>query len=412
MTRSKKSKGLARRSSVGIDLARKSRSEIIGELASAFNQKNLTLYLGAGVSVGSGLPTWDRLVLAMYFSTMADKTMKGWRPFPNYLYAIAEFHLKRGQEPLEITARKVRKFCPGERQLFDELHRALYQAFVDPYSGQVEHPNVPELRSGNPTLDAVARLIEQGDWASKGVKSVITYNYDSLLETALTGFPHQPIFDGSGWDATKLPIYHVHGFVPLSDADQGSNGEEIVFTEDQYHLTAQDSYSWSNLVQIQAMSSSVGLMIGLSLSDRNMRRLLDAVGQAPVGARNYAILNRPSWTSPKDYSLDEIHEKAIDYISRFTASGVKPKYGTEEVMYSKPNVKSSRPDMKSVAGGPDDEPRYRYEIRGILKEVERFDSEQQEDVLWQLGVQPIWYDDYQEIPQIIGEISGKAGGLA
>jgi SIR2-like domain len=411
MTRSKKSKGQAHRSSIGVDLARKSRSEIIGELASAFSQKNLTLYLGAGVSVGSGLPTWDRLVLAMYFSTMADKTMKGWRPFPNYLYAIAEFHLKRGQEPLEITARKVRKDRPGD-QFFDELRKALYQGFIDPYSEAADYPDANRLRSGNPTLAAVARLIEKGEWPSRGVKSVVTYNYDNLLETVLGVFPHQPVFHGSGWDTTKMPIYHVHGFVPLSDADQGSNGEEIVFTEDQYHLTAQDSYSWSNLVQIQAMSSSVGLMIGLSLSDRNMRRLLDAVGQAPVGARNYAILNRPSWTSPKDYSLDEIHEKAIDYMSRFTASGVKPKYGTEEVMYSKPKVKSSRPDMKSVAGGPDDEPRYRYEIRGILKEVERFDSEQQEYVLRQLGVQPIWYDDYQEIPQIIGEISGKAGGLA
>jgi hypothetical protein len=79
------------------------RDEAIAELRQAYQRHRLTLYLGAGVSVGSGLPTWDRLVLAMYFNAIAQKKMGDRRPFPNYLYAIADWHLKRTPVPLEIT---------------------------------------------------------------------------------------------------------------------------------------------------------------------------------------------------------------------------------------------------------------------------------------------------------------------
>jgi hypothetical protein len=47
------------------------RPEMLDRLRQAFNEKRLSLYLGAGVSVGSGLPSWDKLVLAMYFSGIA-----------------------------------------------------------------------------------------------------------------------------------------------------------------------------------------------------------------------------------------------------------------------------------------------------------------------------------------------------
>jgi hypothetical protein len=49
-------------------------------------------------------------------------------------------------------------------------------------------------------------------------------------------------------------------------------------------------------------------------------------------------------------------------------------------------------------------PSYRIEISGILKEVERLDVEQQTFVLRQLGVQPIWYSDHDEIPALLESI--------
>ena len=78
-------------------------------LQSAYKQGDLTLYLGAGVSILNGLPPWDRLVLSMYYSAISSEAM-GIRPFSNYLFAIAEWHLGRNHEPLDITARRLRKY--------------------------------------------------------------------------------------------------------------------------------------------------------------------------------------------------------------------------------------------------------------------------------------------------------------
>ena len=67
------------------------KDQAIEELRLAFQKNNITLYLGAGVSVVNGLPIWNQLILAMYFGAISEERMDGWRPFSNYLYAIVEY---------------------------------------------------------------------------------------------------------------------------------------------------------------------------------------------------------------------------------------------------------------------------------------------------------------------------------
>ena len=349
----------------------------IAAVREAYGKGNLTLYLGAGVSIANGLPPWDKLVLAMYFAAISQQSMGGWRPFPNYLFAIAEWHLSRFHEPLEITARRIRKYYPTDSDFLENLRQTLYAGYFYPESARFEPLKLEELRNANRTLDAVARICERSVINTKGARAVITYNYDELLETALGMFPFQTFWKPTSTVLEKLPIYHVHGFVPI-EAGQGSEPEEIVFTEEQYHLAAYDAYSWSNLVQIQNMSSSVGLMIGLSLSDRNMRRLLNAIVSLPHHPTHYALLQAPKWQAPSEAELDDINAKAIEYKKRFEKSGVK------------------KPDIKSKPNS---------QIKGIIKEVERLDIEQQAFLLNQLGVRPIWYKDHNtDIPKIIDKI--------
>ena len=166
-------------------------------LRQAWEAQNLTLYLGAGVSVGNGLPTWERLVLAMYFSAVNRNRLGGWRPYPNYLYAIAEWHLERSNEPLDITARKIRRYHQDPQDFLESLRQTLYAGFVE--SGQYEdawfQPLEPgALREANSTLDAVARLCESGCADRKGVRAVIKYIFYCLLETALRSLDCQPIW--------------------------------------------------------------------------------------------------------------------------------------------------------------------------------------------------------------------------
>jgi len=54
-----------------------SREESIKDLRRAFKNNNLGIYLGAGVSIENNLPTWEKLVLAMYFNKISEQQLNG-----------------------------------------------------------------------------------------------------------------------------------------------------------------------------------------------------------------------------------------------------------------------------------------------------------------------------------------------
>lgn len=372
-------------------------------LKKASDRNDITLYLGAGVSVASGLPTWERLVLAMYFSSISEQKMKGWQPFSNYLYAIAEWYLQNETEPLEITARKLRRYLTDRAdapEFIESLHQNLYQHFLNK-AGEPVSFDTYLIKEGNATLKAVGEFCDKG-----GVNTVITYNYDNLLEKILAydGLHHQTIFrDTHDFIQEVLPVYHVHGFVPLDKNTDHSTFDEIIFTEDQYHTIARDPYHWSNLVQMKSMTNSIGIMIGLSMSDRNMRRLLDAIKNAPIETKNYAILQKPEPVMPELETLDEIHEKAKEYLNLFERSGIKSDRESGQVMFQKIGVKSDQP-VSFGALGIKSPKRYQQEIAQIIDHVQKLNREQQEFVLKDLGITPIWYENHADIPDILNEI--------
>ena len=347
------------------------------KLRSAFQEKNLTLYLGAGISIGSSLPSWEKLVLAMYFSKISQENLGGWRPFSNYLYAIAEWYLDNSTEPLEIIARKVRRYYSPESEIsfLDDLYLSLYGSFLVDGQPSTEL-NSQMLRGNNATLNSVAKLCESD---SNGIHAIVTYNYDSLLEIALNKVPYQTIFKSTPLESNTLPIYHVHGYVPLDRETTCSEGDEIVFTEDQYHQVAQNPYYWSNLVQLQLMSNSVGLMVGLSLSDRNMRRILDAIRNSPINSDNFALLKEPDIRGPEREVIDDIHHKAIDYLDEFENSGIKSEQRySESVFFPQPGVKSGK--LIISRGGVKGGERYQFEIAEIIEQIKLVDKKLQENV--------------------------------
>lgn len=215
--------------------------------------------MGAGVSLASGLPSWNQLVLALYHrAASGDLKNARWLPYPNYLYAIAEWQLEHGHESLEITARKIEKFYNEESELFQDLKATLYAGLV---------MNLPaNWKILEPTC--FAKVIQRSKpWLSYAVKPKRTAG--GFMQLSLTTMIHAsqrsfiPV-----WKSSNVPtvdqraIIHVHGFIPI--VGEGSPPGEIVFMEQQYHAAAHSPYSWSNLSQIQCLSSSVGLMIGLS----------------------------------------------------------------------------------------------------------------------------------------------------
>lgn len=345
------------------------------EMQQACKSRRITLLLGAGVSMGSGLPSWNTLVQMMYFSALDSRWQReGITAHPGYLFAVAEWQLSRTREPNEITARKIRRYYKDPTEFLDRLKQTLYPPFSSTEGQHLRPPRPRELPGRNGTLAAVADLcrpLNKGE--KRRARAVVNYNYDSLLEMVLDEAvkgAYQPVWQPSvAVDLNRVPIYHVHGFVPLNG--KGSRPDQVVFTEDQYHAAMHDPYSWSNLVQLQYLTTTIGIMVGMSLSDRNMRRLLDALRHLPGRRTHFAILERPKWPEPSTYEIAAIQESAEKYRREFDLDG---SWGARRV---------------------------EIDPAGLAEEVQDLDERQQTRVLEELGVRVVWYDAHEEVPGIL-----------
>lgn len=130
------------------------------------------------------------------------------------------------------------------------------------------------------------------------VKSVITYNFDDLLERQLSSnsILHRCIYtDNESYDPDELSIYHVHGFLPEERKSyDGLDNSTLVFSEEGYHQIYSDSYHWSNLVQLNSFRESTCLMVGLSMTDPNLRRLLEISSKNIERSKHFAFMKRLS----------------------------------------------------------------------------------------------------------------------
>ena len=86
-------------------------------------------------------------------------------------------------------------------------------------------------------------------------------------------------------------MYHVHGYLPSNFLEE-SKEPNLIFTEEDYHRVYRDSYSWSNLAQLSALRENTCLFIGCSLTDPNLRRLLDVAARNGENPRHYAFLKK------------------------------------------------------------------------------------------------------------------------
>ena len=350
-------------------------------------------------------------MLSIYFATIGEQTMDGWRPFPNYLHAISDWYLKRLRDPLEITARKVRSFYEES----EDGRFAFAKAMRDAIYGVDADFNQRDLLRGNGTLRGVVELCAARHGGRHGVSSVVSYNYDNLLELGLRRRRPVSVIDAPSCSIAEdcLPIFHVHGFVPFSrDPDETALGSrEIVFSEEEYNLAASDPYAWSNLVQLREMSGNVGLMVGLSLADRNIRRLLDALVRSPVRPRLYALLKKPTSVRVEDAEIEEIDTTARALLDNMQRSGIKNRLGGggSSGFDREAPVSGLRQDMikahRRSPVGVKAPSRLHYEVRGIIEQVEILERERQEIVMRKLGITPIWYGDHDEIEGMLLSIA-------
>jgi hypothetical protein len=329
------------------------REEIVGKLAELYRNGQFSLFLGAGVSGSAGMPDWNKLLNSLFVTYLAqqldpDDDIKD--------SAIAELvaRLNSVDEPSTLmAARYLRKGLTGpgadNRKFTAAITKSLY-----------------ELRSKNvsidsPLIESIASLCMPRRTGAK-VRSVITYNFDDLLERQLNKrtIVHKCIYtQNETYDPDELPVYHVHGFVPESPFGYDNlDASTLVFSEEGYHQIYSDAYHWSNLVQLNSLRENHCLMVGLSMTDPNLRRLLDIAARNIERSKHFAFMKRLT----EDRFCFEVDKN----------SGVK--------MPAVANTASAREFL---------------ERHHLLNE----------ELMKELGVTVIWYEEYSDIPGVLRRIA-------
>lgn len=258
----------------------------ISRLRECLRKGRLTLFCGAGVSVGAGIPAWDALLVKL-LDSMMERISRN-HSLDLGRKAAIEFQRRNGASSLILG--KYLKNNLG-RDFPKEVRDALYSS--NPTS-------CPLIES----IVALSRPQRDG----RPLDSIVTFNFDCLVEDNLTvsSIENKAIFsEAINHDPNEMPIYHVHGFLPR--AGEIAENTELVFSEDAYHSQFIDPFSWSNLIQLNKLTQNTCLFVGISLTDPNMRRLLDVAWRKNPGKRlgHYIAKRLPKFSDGPDV-LDEV----------------------------------------------------------------------------------------------------------
>lgn len=295
-------------------------------LKSAYNSGILTLFCGAGISYDSNIPTWNTLLRSLLKAVYNENQV-----VPDIDVKLANLFQKRINVSPLILGQYLKTLLG--KKFTSTVRDTLYKDCTDT----------------NKTIDAIAKISKQKR-NRKPLMAIITFNFDDLIEEKLTsdGTDFKTIFsEGERFKDEQIPIYHPHGFLPRKKKLDSKN--EIVFSEDTYHSQFIDPYSWSNLIQLNHLNNCTCLFIGISLTDPNMRRLLD------VSIRKNGKSEKNHYIIKKRYKIEDLYPEV------------------EVVSHS---------DKKVIP---------------ILENIEEQDANN-------LGFNVIWVNDYKEIPDILLEI--------
>lgn len=235
-----------------------------------YSGKN-TFFLGAGVSSSAGLPSWDKLLQSMIKqSSQCDNS--------------------------EDYSNNLNKDSDNSSIIKGRYIKMLYNNDDNNFVTSIK--NALNVSANNSLLIRnIGNAIK-----TKRINQIITYNYDDLIENELdlSGINFTSISKSERLIGDSLPIYHVHGYIPIIRKNRKYNPNDVRLSEDSYHEIYKDSYHWSNVIQLYALNNSTCFFIGLSMKDPNLRRLLDiSTKRGDESIYHFAFLKRDEFTQHK-----------------------------------------------------------------------------------------------------------------
>ncbi len=209
---------------------------------------NVDLVMGAGINADYGAKDWSSLM-----DSLNNDFYKG-----DYKFADEIEHYV-GKEL--FTSSMVLKTSGFDS--YKSLNRELY-----------EFPAAKSFDAVDSTLYHCVTYIQKHPRTT-----VITYNYDTNLEYLLKkrGVRYTVVYDDNSFNDKDacVDIYHVHGLLPYDRYDEKKFTDSLIFNESEYYYLYNNPYSWNIAKQLHDFKFNVCIFIGISLTDPDMKRLLE-----------------------------------------------------------------------------------------------------------------------------------------
>lgn len=289
-------------------------------LAKQMKNKEVTFMLGAGVSMPAGLPNWYTLLSKMWARLTELDMVPDLEQSPqcdacSYQKARASMietmekdsyyekanaamngnfgSLFDGMNVLEI-AEYIRNYIKGisepgfDSHGLEHITEQIVHSLIKESMKLEKDVEVKDLcgKMKQEAIGEISHMLSRcmSRTGKKGVHSVVTYNYDDLLECCLKmneGIQNKNLNVVYDMTADKRPktgkinIYHPHGYLPIFDTDATlSQSDCIILTETSYYQMEQKAYSWENSIQAKDFLDTTCVFIGFSGQDYNFRRML------------------------------------------------------------------------------------------------------------------------------------------
>lgn len=283
----------------------------------------------------AGIASWDKLLSSLFVELIKKELVNNGIKISisEQTKIVEEMLNQNGTSPL-LQARFLRK------------------GFEDNFEKNISDILYENVKGSSKLLEEIGQMCIPNR-GKIGIQAIVNYNFDDLIEKTLNKLriPFHSIYgEGINASSTEIGIYHVHGFLPQSKDQYEDLGKSLlVFSEEGYHKLMVEPYHWANITQLNYMINNTCVFIGLSMTDPNMRRLLEIAAQ----------------------KRDDINEECKHYaiMKRFKIT----------------NTKSSK----------------------AINKFESVNDLLQEAFFKELGVNILWIDDYKEIPNILKKIKGQ-----
>ncbi|WP_051702038.1 SIR2 family protein [Mycetocola saprophilus] len=229
-------------------------SAIMAQFAASGADKHLTLLLGAGASVASGLPDWNELAVRLLLRSGAVRDRR-----------LAEL-LVREQDPL-LVAEAAKQSLGSEWEA--SVRQALYSA--------------PESPSPSTLHFAVAQHMLEGAHSNT---TLITLNFDTLLEQALrvVSLRESRLLGPLAGECFEASVHHLHGVV-------GSvHVRDLVLTLTDYNEILSAGLSWQQALLRHSLRQGAVLIVGTTYRDPDVRKWFHHVLQNNRGKHSALVL--------------------------------------------------------------------------------------------------------------------------